>query len=93
MYTKAAKITIYVSHANSLKDKRQVSKSIIEKTKHRFNISIAEVDTQEMVKTLTIGIAVVSGDVSYLKDYISNVINYIEENIDADVVGYEEYDI
>lgn len=45
MYILSAKLTFYIAHATSLKDKRQVRRSIIEKTRHRFNVSIAEVES------------------------------------------------
>ena len=48
MYVKSAKMTFYILLATSLKDKRQVGRSIIDKTRQRFNASVAEVDTQEV---------------------------------------------
>jgi len=58
----SAKLTFRIPHSTSLKDKRQIRKSLIDKTRQRFNASVAEVDTQDMHQTLTIGIAVVSGE-------------------------------
>lgn len=42
----SVKLTFYIPHAVSLKDKRQVSRSLVDKTRKRFNASISEVDTQ-----------------------------------------------
>ena len=64
MYSLTAKLVFYIPHATSLKDKRQVCRSMIDKTKKRFNVSIAEVDTQDMLQTLTIGVAVVIFEVA-----------------------------
>ena len=36
----------------SLKEKRMVVKSLVEKTKHKFNISAAEVDCQDVHKLI-----------------------------------------
>jgi uncharacterized protein YlxP (DUF503 family) len=90
MITLSAKLTFYISHAASLKDKRQVSRSLIEKTKHRFNASIAEVDTQDIHQTLTIGIAIVSGDTAHAQRSLDEIIHFMEENANAELTGVEK---
>lgn len=89
MHTQSAKLTFYISHSASLKDKRQVCRSLIDRTRQRFNVSISEVDTQDMQQTLTIGIAVVSGDNSHAQRSIDEVIRYMEEHADAELIGVE----
>ena len=65
MHILSAKLTFYIPYATSLKDKRQIRRSLIDKARQKFNAAIAEVDTQETLQTLTIGIAVVSGEHSH----------------------------
>jgi uncharacterized protein YlxP (DUF503 family) len=48
-------------------------------------VSISEVDTQDILQTLTIGIAVVSGDASHAQQSLEAVIRFIEENADAEL--------
>lgn len=81
----SAKLTFLIPHAASLKDKRQVAKSIIEKTRHRFNASVAEVDTQDLHRTLTIGVAVVSGSVAHAQNSLDEIIRFMEDNADAEL--------
>jgi uncharacterized protein YlxP (DUF503 family) len=83
------KITLYASWVHSLKEKRMVVKSIIDKVKHRFNVSIAEVENLDMHQSIVIGIACVSNSVKHSNSCIQNVIDYIEENTDAVVQGVE----
>ena len=90
MITLSAKLVFHIPHARSLKDKRQVRRSIIEKTKHRFNGSIAEVDTQEIWQTLSIGIAVVSGEMHHAKESLDEIIRFMEEHTDGELVLIEE---
>jgi uncharacterized protein YlxP (DUF503 family) len=90
MTTISTKLVFYIPHSQSLKDKRQVSRSIIDKTKGRFNLSIAEVDTRDVIQTLTIGIAVVSGEYYHAKESTDKIIRFIEEHIDAELVTIEE---
>ena len=68
---------------HSLKEKRMVVKSIMDKVKRKYNVSIAEVDTQDVHQTITIGIACVSNSTSHAHSMIQNVVNYIENNTDA----------
>ena len=89
MYTISARLTFDIPHANSLKDKRQVAKSIVNKTRKRFNASVSEVDTQDTHRTLTIGIAVVSCDNSYAQKSIDEIIRYMEEHTEAELTEVE----
>ena len=85
MYTKSAIITIRLSHAESLKDKRSIKRSLIERIK-KFNVAIAETDTQDNYKILTLGIAAVSGEYSHAIAQMDNVIRFIEKEFpDANV--------
>ena len=89
MYTDSAKLTFWIPHASSLKDKRQVSRSLIDRARRRFNASVAEVDTQDKHRTLTIGVAVVSGGDAHARDSLNEIIRYMEENAEAELTQIE----
>ena len=89
MHTVSAKLTFYIPHATSLKDKRQVCRSLIDKTRQRFNASVAEVDTQDQHRTLTIGVALVSGDAGHAESSLNEIIRYMEDNADATLTQVE----
>ena len=91
MYTLSAKLTFYILYAASLKDKRQVSRSLIDRTKGRFNVSVAEVATQDLLQTLTVGIAMVSSDAAYLRQSLDSVIHFMESDTDAELIKAEIY--
>lgn len=76
-------INLSANWVHSLKEKRMIVKSIIDKVKHKFNVSIAEVENQDIHQSITLGIACVSNDTSHADSMIQNVINYIEDNTDA----------
>ena len=86
MITLSARLTFYISHATSLKDKRQVRRSLIDKARQRFNASVAEVDTQNIHQTLTIGVAVVSGDISHAGRSLDEIIRFMEDQDDAELI-------
>jgi len=91
MYTISAQLTFYISCATSLKDKRQVRRSLIDKVRNKFNVSIAEVDTQDMHQTLTIGIAVVSSNASQAQKLIDEIIRFMEEHANAELTTVEHF--
>ena len=90
MITLSVKLTFYISHATSLKDKRQACRSLIDKTRRRFNASVAEVDTQDIHKILTIGVAVVSGDTAHAQRSLDEIIRFMEEHPDAELTKAEK---
>jgi len=89
MYIESAELSFYIPHANSLKDKRQVCRSLIDKARQRFNASIAEVGTQDMHQQLTIGIAVVSSGAAHAQRSLDEIIRYMEEHADAELIAVE----
>ena len=89
MYTVSAKLTFYIPHSNSLKDKRQVCRSLIDRARQKFNASVSEVATQDLYQILTIGIAVVSGDASHAQDSIDEIIRFMDKNADAELTEVE----
>ena len=92
MFTLSAKLTFYIPQSTSLKDKRQIRRSLIEKTRHKFNVAIAEIDTQDVHQTLTIGIAVVSGESSHRQNAIDEIIRFMETHADAELTATEMFE-
>ena len=89
MFTLSAKLIFYIPHSTSLKEKRQIHRSLIEKTRHKFNVSAAEIDSQDILQTLTLGIAVVSGDGAHRKNSLDEIIRFMENHADAELTNVE----
>lgn len=74
----------------SLKGKRQVSKSIIERVKNRYNVSIAEVEDQDLWQRLTLGITCVSNSKAHANEVLSKVVDFIQKSrFEVEMVDYE----
>jgi uncharacterized protein YlxP (DUF503 family) len=67
-----------------------VARSIIDKTRHKFNVAIAEVDTQDVHQTLTLGVVVVSGEYAHTRAMLDEIIRFIEEHADAELVSVSD---
>jgi uncharacterized protein len=70
-----AKLTIEleIPHAQSLKDRRQVVRSMKDKLRHSFNLAIAELDEGLVWNRATLGIAAISGSNSYLTGQLTQI--------------------
>ncbi|NLN48581.1 MAG: DUF503 domain-containing protein [Clostridiales bacterium] len=79
----AGKVYLYADWVHSLKEKRMVVKSIIDRVKNKYNVSIAEIENLDMHKSIVIGFACVSNSVRQSNSCIQNVVDYIEQNTDA----------
>lgn len=73
-----AEIELRLMEVNSLKDKRSLVKSLVERLGNRFNASVAEVDFMDIWGRSVIGIAVVSNDSSHASKMLDSIINFIE---------------
>lgn len=89
MTTISAVVTIHIPWAASLKDKRQVRRSLIDKVRARYNVAAAEVDTQERHQLLTLGIAAVSAQPHHAREIIDDAVRFIEGGTEAEVTGVE----
>lgn len=68
-------LDLRIPHAHSLKDRRQVVRSLKEKLGHGFNISIAELDEAITWQSATLGIAAISGS----RDYLSGLMRQLDD--------------
>ncbi|SRR6266702_3140998 len=70
-----AKLTleIEIPHAQSLKDRRQVVRSLKEKLRHSFNASVAELDEALVWNRATLGIVAISNSTSYLTGQMKQI--------------------
>ena len=78
MFVGYCQLKLILPEGNSLKDKRAVIRSILERLRHRFNIAIAEVAEQDILRRAVIGFAAVSNESVHLEKMIQKVINQIE---------------
>ncbi len=85
MEVRTAELVFSIPYARSLKEKRQVARSLMGAAKHRFNASIAEVGTQDVHQTLTLGIAVVSGEGAHAQAMLEEIVRVLETSTDAEL--------
>jgi len=83
----ACVVTLHLPAARSLKDKRQVIRSLMERLRRQFNVAIAEVEEQDTWQTAVLGLAVVSNEAGHAQRQIDRILDAIEQTrLDAEVV-------
>jgi len=74
----------------SLKGKRQVLKSITTRVKNKFNVSVAEIDDNDLWQLAALGICCVSNNKRYTNEVLSKVVDFIVGGrFEVEVVDYE----
>ena len=85
-----ATIELYLPMNGSLKGKRSVMKPLLNRLRKDFNVSVAEVDEQDRLRTAVIAIACVSADRDYAHGLLTRAVNSIDRwRLDAELVDYE----
>jgi len=81
------KLTFYLPEAASLKEKRQIARSLSDRLRSRFNVAVAEVEDADRRQQLTLGIACVSNDRRHADSMLSSVLDFVEQSrIDAELL-------
>ncbi len=85
MFIRLAKLFFDLPGSHSLKDKRQVRQRIVDRTVHKFRISVAEVEAADAHSCLVLGLAVVSGTEAQAIRQMDQVIRFIEDISEAEL--------
>ena len=82
-------LEIHLSESHSLKEKRQVLRSLKDRLRHRFNVSVAELDGQDSWQRAVVGVVAISADAAYLEGALRAVLEQSELLLGRSLVGYD----
>ncbi len=80
-------LELHIPGVNSLKAKRQVIKSLIQRLRNRFNVSIAETGNQDLWQRVELGMAVVCHNGAGADSIMEKIFNYIELENSVDIIS------
>jgi uncharacterized protein YlxP (DUF503 family) len=83
MFVGVARVVLQIPGARSLKDRRQVVKSLKDRLRARLPVSVAEVGDVERHQVATLGVAVVSGDAARCDEVLGSVGNMARSHAGA----------
>ena len=79
-------LELHLPGVGSLKGKRHVLKGLKERVKHRFDVSVAEVDHHDSWQRATLAVACVSHDARHANEVVDKALDLLEANVDGFVI-------
>ena len=72
--------TLYLRllESHSLKEKRRVIKSIKDRVRNKFNVSISEIDELDKWQWATLGVACISNDARFANSVLSKIVDFVD---------------
>ncbi|MCH7737334.1 MAG: DUF503 domain-containing protein [Chloroflexi bacterium] len=90
MHLGVCRIMLHLPDSASLKDKRQVARSLSTRIRNKFNVAVAEVEDQDLWQRLTLAVCCVSTDPAHANEMISKVVAFVEESRrDLELLDYQ----
>ena len=99
MVVSIARVSLYLPHAHSLKEKRAVIRKIVDRTQARLKVHLGEVGAQDVWQSAQLGFAVVGADAQVVESIADEVVRAVEGMVigegevvavDRDVLRYGE---
>ncbi|MGH2514563.1 MAG: DUF503 domain-containing protein [Ktedonobacterales bacterium] len=78
MFVGTCRVTLHIGSSQSLKDKRQVVRSVLQRVRNQFEVAAAEVDAQDLRQLAVLGLASVSNDAAHAEEILAHAVRYIE---------------
>ena len=84
----ACQVQLYFPDSQSLKNIRQIVKSLKDRLHNQFNISVAEIDGNELWQRCTLGMAVVSTAMDHAHQVLTKAVILIEQDNRLHLLDY-----
>ncbi|HXX70676.1 MAG TPA: DUF503 domain-containing protein [Candidatus Acidoferrum sp.] len=82
-------LEIHIPDARSLKDKRQVLRSLKDRLRANFNVAVAELEHQDLWQRARVGVVSISGDGRHLEDSLQAIAQESERVLGRDLVSQQ----
>ena len=90
MHIGVCRLTFHLHDVSSLKEKRQIARSLTDRLRNRFNVAVAEVEDSDLRQRLTLGISCVSNERAHADAMLSGVLNFVEDlRLDLELVDVQ----
>lgn len=89
MFIGCLQVELIIPDSTSLKEKRMVLKSIKQRLQNKFNVSVAEIDHQDLWQRATLGIAMVSNQNNHARQAMDRILNFIDDQDHAQVIDHQ----
>lgn len=89
VHAAAARFDLHVPHSRSLKQKRAVIRPVVDTLRHRYRLSVAEVDHLDRWQRAAIGVAVVAATAPRVEEILATVQRFVASVPDVELVDTE----
>ena len=79
-------VVLLIRESHSLKSRRRVVKSLIDRIRSRFNVSVADIGDQNLWQKVVLGVAVVANDGRYVNQVLSKVLDLVSSDLRAEII-------
>ena len=79
MFIGALQIELIIPDSGSLKEKRMIVKSIKQRLQNKFNVSVAEIDHQDLWQRALLGIAMVANEKRFLNEALDKILTFVDD--------------
>jgi hypothetical protein len=83
------RVRLLVPQAASLKDKRQVVRSILDRARQRFQVAAAELEDLDLHRSAVLGFACVSNSHSHAESVVTKILEALRAHPAASLVEHE----
>lgn len=83
------KVTLSLEGCDSLKDKRRIVRSLVDRVRREYHVAIAEVGDLDKHRRTTLGVACVSNEPSHANALLDKVLDFVETRGEAAVIASE----
>lgn len=83
-------VDVRVPTAQSLKDKRSALKSLKDQLRGRFNVAVAEVESNETWQRASVGVSAVGDDRAYVEGLLKQVTEWLRQTRFVELIRVEE---
>jgi len=77
---------LHAPWVHSLKEKRMIVKSLVAKLQNKFHVSAAEIDEQDTLQIIVIGVAAIVPHNAYADSLMDEISLFVEENYEAEIL-------
>jgi len=72
-------LELHIADAQSLKDKRQVLRSLKDKLRHKFNVAVAEMDHHDAWQRSVVGVVTLSNEEKHVREVLQKALDEADE--------------
>lgn len=80
------RIEFHLPDNRSLKGKRKVVRSMVDKVKARFNVSVAEVGSNDKWQRIELGISAVGNDRRHIDSSLNHILSFLDSLCLAEII-------